>query len=241
MTRKARRLQEFPRGRGILLRMYTRLGLQERPPRFEAYFFAYANLTSTIRRRDDTITVRFSDGLRYAPLPVIEATAAILLARLYRRRAPREYLETYRRFALGAATRRRMSRLRKNRARPVPDAPRGSHFDLERIFDDLNRRYFSGTLRRPRIGWSPRPWRRQLGCFDPALGQIVLTSWLDGPEVPRCVVEYVLYHEMLHLKHPVRRAGCTLRSHSAEFRAEERRFEEFERARRYLQHREDRG
>jgi predicted metal-dependent hydrolase len=47
-------------------------------------------------------------------------------------------------------------------------------------------------------------------------------------------VEYVLFHEMLHVKHPTRRSGCSLVSHSKEFRAEERRFEEFERARRAL-------
>jgi predicted metal-dependent hydrolase len=48
------------------------------------------------------------------------------------------------------------------------------------------------------------------------------------------VVEYVLFHEMLHVKHPTRRSGCGLVSHSREFRQEEKRFEHFERARRLL-------
>jgi len=47
-------------------------------------------------------------------------------------------------------------------------------------------------------------------------------------------VEYVLYHEMLHVKHPTRRSGCSLVSHSSEFRAEEKLFPEFERARKVL-------
>jgi len=47
-------------------------------------------------------------------------------------------------------------------------------------------------------------------------------------------VEYVLFHEMLHVKHPTRRSGCSLVSHSREFRAEEKRFAEFDRARRVL-------
>jgi predicted metal-dependent hydrolase len=57
---------------------------------------------------------------------------------------------------------------------------------------------------------------------------------MDRPGVPRFAVEYVLYHEMLHVKHPTRRSGCSLLSHSPEFRAEEKRFAEFARARKIL-------
>jgi predicted metal-dependent hydrolase len=57
---------------------------------------------------------------------------------------------------------------------------------------------------------------------------------MDRASVPQCAVEYVLFHEMLHMKHPTRRSGCSQVSHSREFRAEEKRFEEFERARRVL-------
>jgi Predicted metal-dependent hydrolase len=85
------------------------------------------------------------------------------------------------------------------------------------------------------MGWSLRPWRRQLGCFDPALRQIILNSRLDRAGVPRFAVEYVLYHEMLHVRHPIRRAACGLQSHSPEFRAEERRFPHYDRARRFLE------
>jgi predicted metal-dependent hydrolase len=57
---------------------------------------------------------------------------------------------------------------------------------------------------------------------------------MDRPNVPQYAVEYVLYHEMLHVKHPTRRSGCSLVSHSPEFRAEERLFSEFNRARKAL-------
>jgi predicted metal-dependent hydrolase len=57
---------------------------------------------------------------------------------------------------------------------------------------------------------------------------------MDRLGVPQCAVEYVLFHEMLHVKHPTRRSGCSLVSHSHEFREEEKRFAEFERARRIL-------
>jgi predicted metal-dependent hydrolase len=57
---------------------------------------------------------------------------------------------------------------------------------------------------------------------------------MDHPNVPQCAVEYVLYHEMLHVKHPTRRSGCSLISHSAEFRAEEKLFPQFQQARKAL-------
>jgi predicted metal-dependent hydrolase len=57
---------------------------------------------------------------------------------------------------------------------------------------------------------------------------------MDRASVPQCAVEYVLFHEMLHVKHPTRRSGCSLVSHSKQFRDEEKRFTEFDRARRAL-------
>src|SRR5260370_26400749 len=57
---------------------------------------------------------------------------------------------------------------------------------------------------------------------------------MDRPGMPEFVVEYVLYHEMLHGKHPTRRPGCSLISHSPEFRAEEKHYERFRAARKFL-------
>jgi len=102
------------------------------------------------------------------------------------------------------------------------------------MFDDLNEDYFGGELPKPHLGWSTRGWRRQFGSFDPGPNQILLNRRMDRPEVPRYVVEYVLYHEMLHVKHPTRKSGCSLVSHSPEFRAEEKLFPDFERARKAL-------
>ena len=58
-------------------------------------------------------------------------------------------------------------------------------------------------------------WRSLLGCFDPALQQIVINRQLDREIVPEFVVAYVMYHEMLHVKHPMKFARCRRESHSA--------------------------
>jgi hypothetical protein len=234
MRQRLENPHSVPGGAAIFQRLYTRLGCRGRPPRFEVEFFPYANLMHTIRLREETACVRLSDALRGAPLPVLESAAAILLSRLYRRRAPAVLLRAYREFVLMPRTRRRVARLRGARGRRVGTGPRGMIYDLAPMFTRLNRRYFHGRLHRPRLGWSTRTWRAQLGCFDPALDQIVMNRWLDRAAVPRHVVEYVLFHEMLHVKHPLRAARCGIEAHSLKFRMEEKRYGNYERARKFL-------
>jgi len=230
-----RRMRSLVPGGGALFqRVFTRLGCDGRPPRFRVEFYPYASLVLTIRRREDAVYVRFSDLLQRAPLAVLEGAAGLLLSRVYRRKAPRALVEPYLSYARSDRTRSRISRMRSGRVRLASTGARGRQFDLEQMFEQLNEKYFAGSLRRPHIGWSVRSWRRQFGCYDPGPNQILLNRRMDHPGVPQVAVEYVLYHEMLHVKHPTRRSGCSLVSHSSEFRAEEKRFAEFERARKIL-------
>ena len=223
-----------PGGERLFQRIYTRLGCQGRPPDFVVEYHPYADLTHTIRLREGQALVRLSDVMRDAPQQVVEAAAAILLGRLYRRRISGEMLETYREFSYHNATRRKLLRLRKARARRVEHRPAGKHYDLAPMFERLNAEYFAGSLPLPRIAWSKRVWLTQLGCYDPALDQIVMNRQLDRESVPEFVVAYVLYHEMLHQKHPVRFARCRRESHSPEFRREEKKFADYARAMKFL-------
>ncbi|HEY6465334.1 MAG TPA: hypothetical protein VIY69_05040 [Candidatus Acidoferrales bacterium] len=234
--KRARHGKAVPGGAQIFQRLYTRLGCDGRPPQFVVEYHPYTDLTHTIRLREDTAYVRISDALRRAPQNVLEATAAILLSKLYRRRPPVGLVETYREFSHARRTRTRLLRLRRERARRSEHLPAGAHHDLEPLFATINARYFEGGLGKPRLGWSERTWRTQLGCFDPALDLILINRRLDHPSVPEFVVAYVLYHEMLHVKHPMRFVRCRRESHSAEFRKEEKRFAEYDRAMKFLKH-----
>ncbi|MGC1831208.1 MAG: hypothetical protein WA405_02655 [Candidatus Acidiferrales bacterium] len=227
--------RSVPGGERIFERIYTRLGCTGRAPHFVVEYHPYADLTHTIRLREDTARVRLSDVLRRAPRAVVEAAAAILLGRLYRRRPPAQMVETYRRFTYARTTRRQLLLMRQRRARRAELRPSGAHHDLGPLFDRLNRGYFENTLARPRLGWSARAWRTQLGCFDPALHQIVINRGLDRGDVPEYVVAYILFHEMLHQKHPMRFERCRRESHSAEFRREEKRFADYPRAMKFLE------
>src|SRR5437762_12432542 len=111
---KARRKTEFlPGGAALFQRMFTRLGCDGRPPRFRVEFYPYSSLALTIRRREEVVYVRFSDLLRRAPLAVLEGAAALLLARVYRRKASAAITEAYQEYARCGRTRSRMNRMRR--------------------------------------------------------------------------------------------------------------------------------
>lgn len=234
MTKSYPSGKRVPGGDRIFQRIYTRLGCEGRPPQFLVDFHPYAGLTHTIRLRGETAHVRLSDVLRHAPTVVVESAAALLLGRLYRRRPPADLIDVYRQFAHSSATRQQIMLLRRARARRLDLHPSGAHHNLREMYQQLNERYFDRALPYPRLGWSRSSWRAQLGCFDPALNQIVINRVLDRPEVPDYVVSYVLYHEMLHQKHPVKFARCRRESHSPAFRKEERQFAQYALAMRFL-------
>jgi predicted metal-dependent hydrolase len=231
---KVRAAFAVPGGAALCQRMFTRIGCAGPPPAFRVEFYPYSSLTLTVRRRDEEMIVRFSDLLQRAPMNVLEGAAALLLAKIYRRRMPRALAAPYNDYAKSHRTRQRIQNMRSGRVRRAALDATGRHFDMNAMFDDLNARFFANELRRPHLGWSTRGWRRQFGSYDPGPDQILLNKRMDRPEVPRYVVEYVLYHEMLHVKHPTRKSGCTLLSHSPEFRAEEKLFPEFHCARKAL-------
>ena len=111
---------------------------------------------------------------------------------------------------------------------------KGKHYDLEQIFEDLNTQFFHGLMARPQMTWSGNHSRLSLGHYDPAHNTIVVSRIFDRPQVPRYVVEYLVYHEMLHLRYPVKLRGSRRCVHSAGFQEEEKRFPEFEAAKKFL-------
>src|SRR6185436_1710249 len=109
-------------------------------------FHPFAGLTHTIRRRDGHITVRVSDVLQDAPPDVLSALAAMLIARLDRRRAATALHHHYRDYILHDAIQKRARAARIQRGRPVVADAAGRHVNLDANFDRLNRDWFNGTL-----------------------------------------------------------------------------------------------
>jgi len=186
-------------------------------PPIAVRFRRFTSLNTTIRLREGHIKVNLSDLLEGAPESVIRAIAHILLAKLYKKPIEAAHNVRYKRFASSAAVTRQTEIIRHARGTK-------RYYNLEEVFDSLNSRFFGGMLGRPELTWSENHAKRSLGHYDAAHNTIVVSRVFDRPSSPRYAIEYLLYHEMLHLKHPVRMRGLRRCVHSAEFKAEEARF-----------------
>ena len=203
-------------------------------PPISVRFRRFTSLNTTIRLREGHVYVSLSDLLEGAPEPVLRAIAHILLAKLYKKPIEPAHNHRYKRFASSAAVTRQTELIRGARGSKRYSGPQGRYYNLEEVFESLNERFFNGLMGRPELTWSEHNAKRSLGHYDAAHNTIVVSRVFDRPSSPRYAVEYLLYHEMLHLKHPVKMNGIRRCVHSREFKAEERQFPQLREALAFL-------
>ncbi|HYP05603.1 MAG TPA: SprT-like domain-containing protein [Bryobacteraceae bacterium] len=218
----------------IFSRVFRNLHPRTALPKVSVEFCEFANANSFIRLERGCIEVRLTDVLQDAPAPIVEALAYILISKLYRRPVPVVFSHRYRLYLNRREVRQALQKLRKERGRKQVTDPKGKCHDLVELFEDINVRYFGGLMARPDLGWSLRPSRTTLGHYDPSHHMIVLSRALDQPHVAKLAVEYVMFHEMLHLRHPVEHKGARRCVHTPEFKRAEKEFEGLKQAKEYL-------
>lgn len=104
--------------------------------------------------------------------------------------------------------------------------PIGRCFDLQVLFEAVNRTYFQDGIQ-ARIGWGRMPPRRRrksirLGVYDHQTREIRIHPALDRPEVPAFFVEFIVFHEMLHQLFPSTGRGGRRVHHPRAFRDREK-------------------
>ncbi len=218
----------------VFRRVYVRLRIKSPIASIDARFYPFAGLRSTVTVRNGALRARVSDLLEEASPIVLEGLAEILISRMFRRRPSREARECYLAYTFRPGMRARIDSARAERGTKRLLPPRGRQHNLEEIFHDLNKRFFEGGLAARQLGWSHQYASRVLGHYDSGHGAIMISRKLDSASVPRYLVEYVVYHEMLHIKFPVERRGQRRVVHSREFREAEKKFPHFEAACRKL-------
>lgn len=193
--------------------------------------FAYkdfASLRATVEMRGKTITARVSTGFKAAPQDVVNGLAIHLLQRLSRRDAGADYyVSAYKEFMKRESTAKLDGAMRRTRARIMH--AHGKAYDLNDVLARVRKDYAEivGSTAVAGIGWSQRLGRRVLGVHDEAHNVIAINSRLDDGDVPFFVVDYLVYHELLHAKHGAqyeRGATKQRRVHTAPFREDEKRF-----------------
>ncbi len=218
----------------IYARVFRTLRPRTALPAIHVRFRPYANANAKVTLAGGGLLVSLADTLESLPAPVMEALAEILLSKLFRRPIPAESNARYRRYLNRKDVSRSLDVVRQIRGRKQVEGPQGVLFHLDEMFAELNFRYFHGLMARPILGWSPHASRNLLGHYDPSHNAIVLSRILDRPDTPRLAVEYVLFHEMLHLRHPAEHTGTRRRVHTRTFKEAEKQFENLAEAKRLL-------
>jgi hypothetical protein len=217
------------------LTAFAELNGQRQIPPVSVEFYAYVGLRQTIRIRNGEVIVRLADLMRDAPLTVQKALALVLVAKLLKRRVPKKARETYANFAREPQIAEKSRENRLARGRKIISTAKGNVYDLEKIFASLNQTYFENALAKPIITWSRGKTFRIFGHHDALHETVVISRTLDDARVPGFVAEFVLYHEMLHIKHPTETVNGRRQIHSAGFRRDEKRFPQFEEAEKWLE------
>ena len=214
----------FETPREIFARVFRELKPRTALPELQLDFCKFANADCFIRLEGARLHVRVSDLLEGAPAPVLEALAHILLGKLYRKEVPRIFSHRYKLYLNRRDVRRQAQLVRQLRGRKFLSGPAGQHYHLGEIFERLNQKFFNGMMGQPELGWSRQASRSMLGHFDPSHNAIIISRIFDRADVPALALEYVMFHEMLHLRYPVDHAGSRRRVHTKEFREAEKAF-----------------
>lgn len=203
---------------------------KRRSPEIEVSFYPYVGLNQTIRVRNGQVFVRIADMCRDMPEEPHRALAVILVSKLLRKRVPAYADEIYNEYTRTAEMRDRSNDRKRSHGRKVVTTHKGEVYDLDEIFDNLNFWYFGERLPKPVLTWSARQTYRILGHHDATHDTIVVSRSLDSPNVPRFVVEYIVFHEMLHIHHPTVHHNGRRYNHTAVFRRDEEKFRHYREA-----------
>jgi len=102
---------------------------------------------------------------------------------------------------------------------------KGVYHNLNIIYSRLNEHYFQNQIDSA-ITWGK--WGKgkntrsiRLGSYDASRRLITIHPALDQAGVPRICVERIVYHEMLHQKHPIKIKNGRRSIHTASFLEEE--------------------
>jgi hypothetical protein len=221
------------------LEWICRSTLQSRFPSFRdmeitASFYPYIGFTHTIRKKGGRWVIRISDYCRRAPRVVLEAVTLILACKVLRRSPPQDMMKIYEKYRQEPAIEEAVYARRRKHGRKRIDSSDGRHHSLWEIYRELNARYFNNQIEIRNLGWGPRRSWSRLGHYDPVHHTITISPVLDSPRVPRSVVSYIVFHEMLHTLFETRPANGQKRHHPPEFQRAEKAYPDRAVAKKFL-------
>jgi hypothetical protein len=221
------------------LAFYSAISMAGTSPRLDCQYSDFKSLKATAELKGGTLTARASVGFMAAPQDVLNGLALHLVSRIYRKKPAGAdyYIDKYKEFMTRESTARLNSAIRRQKQQTLE--PQGRHWDLNDVLASVMRDYSAvlGTTKADGISWSSRLGGRVLAIHDESFNTVFVNDSFDSPKVPQFVLEYLVYHELLHAKHgALYQRGESLRRmvHTGDFRRDEEKFLLFKEAHEWL-------
>jgi len=217
--------------------VFRRLFPSREMPEFTIEHYPYRDIKNTLRIRNGVFHVRISDMLTEAPDSVQKALYEILLCRTFRIKEDSRSAVAYNGYLASEEFRDRCATIAETgcHLERRKTGTRRKSTELARRFDLINRDYFQGEIESLNLFWVDRRSTRILGQYIAHRDEILINSKLDHPLVPQSVIDFVLYHEMLHtvIQPRISHTGRKMVHHRS-FRRAERRFRNFKFANEFI-------
>ena len=197
----------------------------------KAQFYNSKNLRHTIEMNHKTVLIRLSHLIAEAPDTVLDALGQILLFKLFRYKSNPAHRKIYNSYI----NQHIVPGLPEIKHRISPHyTPAGSYFNLKEIFQNINMHYFKGQLDEPKLGWSLKPSYARLGFYDATRNLLVISQIFDSHKTEPAVLEFLVYHEMLHIFFPTESINGRRRIHPPEFRRKEQEFPGYDKIQKWI-------
>jgi hypothetical protein len=188
-------------------------------------WYSYTSAKATCRLRDGAYKIRISRFYLEAPSEVVRSLVCSVLARIMRRSD--RYLGVYKTYLAKPEVRERLAAYRGARGRKILRGHQGRFHNLQESFDRVNLKYYDGEISGITLTWG-QDSRRTLGHYDATHRTIVVSSRFDRRTVPGFLVDFIIYHELLHHVIPTRYRNGRRIMHPPELKKRERQFDRYE-------------
>lgn len=193
-------------------------------------FYPYTNLGSSIRVSSGKLEFKIHSSYLKARTEELEAVIDLLLHKLLRQPIPENLDATIRNFYESQTEQK--NRINKNRKRIERSSSRNA--GLRAILESLNDSFLQIDLGDLEIFWAKSKSKTRLGHYDPVHKMIVINPILSLEYVPDFVLNYIVFHELLHVYFPVSRKKGRNVIHGREFKNFEKKFPDYKKANAWL-------
>ncbi|MBI2548406.1 SprT-like domain-containing protein [Candidatus Woesearchaeota archaeon] len=173
---------------------------------YSGKFVGY-NANLKLYPRKNILEIAMSKQWQEIDIEITLGLIQVLLVKLFKKKRTTINMELYHLFMKHA-----------HLAAPRIDAPP----ELVASFHRVNDKYFSGMMDQPNLIWGKES-SRKLGSYDYGRDTITMSSLLQN--VRQEVLDYIMYHELLHKKHKFAVKNGRSYHHTRIFKTDEQRFE----------------